>query len=560
MVRMLNEAKLHSHQEFNGLDISIEVPAGGARRGINKKTGQAWEHKIDDNYGYIKGTHSPDGEHLDCYLRKSPNKNAKVYVVHQLTVDGSKFDEDKVMLGYDSAAQAKAAFKKFTFKPQTMFGGMSEFTMEHFRIVAYQASNSTAMLTDEDNFEDFQKRGLLSPGIKSPLQVARRVSESISKGLSTIGEQLTSNDVEKCLREAGWQEGCSLLDVNGLINEAFMFFMKSGMQDANYLDDDEFRERAMDLIIAEDRIQDEAYNHTAHMPFIDYPDNGVAKEAFEFAQSKLIDVIWEEGKLFFTDENEYESFIDACDHAGKKELLGNMADDLMPAFETEEQVMEDEFEGPELQENYLVVLHSQMMENIGDERIPQWATVTQPPRIIAEGLKGRAAADALVAKIVEGTHEVELSRGEFVQGVESISENEYYQLRNPEGLEEATEEAPAEAPSEIAEMARLAGVKPGSFSHEGVPLVHHVRDQLASMNETKLDEYVMRGGEEMARAKRVVDGTLKKNPNSSAGKVVRAVAQKLFDDADQADEIISYIENESGMDIEEYAEYVRSEG
>jgi hypothetical protein len=175
----LLEGKVHKHMDFQGMDISIEIPAGGKRTGTNKKTGEKWEHKIDDAYGYIKGTHSPDGEHLDCYVRKNPDKDADVYVMHQLTVDGTKFDEDKVMLGYGSAAEAKKAFKSFTFKPDVMFGGMTEFTLEHFRLAAYSASKSHAMLTDEETYEEFKMAGLLDKSIKSPLQIARKVSEDI---------------------------------------------------------------------------------------------------------------------------------------------------------------------------------------------------------------------------------------------------------------------------------------------------------------------------------------------------------------------------------------------
>ena len=177
--KQLTEGKVHKHMDFQGMDISIEIPAGGKRTGTNKKTGEKWEHKIDDSYGYIKGTHSPDGEHLDCYVRKNPDKDAKVYVMHQLTVDGSKFDEDKVMLGYGSKAEATKAFKKFTFKPATMFGGVTEFDLDHFRLAAYQASRSHAILTNEETFKDFEDRGLLPHGVISSLTVAKRVCEEI---------------------------------------------------------------------------------------------------------------------------------------------------------------------------------------------------------------------------------------------------------------------------------------------------------------------------------------------------------------------------------------------
>lgn len=177
---MLNEGRgVHSRMDLDGLRITIEVPAGGTRTG-KSKDGKTWERKIKASYGYILGTHSPDGEHLDCWVRRSPKHNAEVYVIHQRTPDGSRFDEDKVMLGYSSQNEAVRAFKAECFKPTQQYGGVSVFTMEHFKVVAYQARRSKAMLASERNYSQFKDEGLLPAGIKSPIQIAQKVSESMS--------------------------------------------------------------------------------------------------------------------------------------------------------------------------------------------------------------------------------------------------------------------------------------------------------------------------------------------------------------------------------------------
>jgi hypothetical protein len=60
-------------------------------------------------YGYIKGTKGADGEEVDAYV--GPKKDApKAFVVHQHKEDGTGFDEDKVMLGFKSKAEARKAF------------------------------------------------------------------------------------------------------------------------------------------------------------------------------------------------------------------------------------------------------------------------------------------------------------------------------------------------------------------------------------------------------------------------------------------------------------------
>jgi len=168
--------------QLDGLEISIEVAAGGTRSGTNAK-GERWENKVYSSYGYILGTNSPDGEHLDVWVKKNPKSGKAVYVVHQLTPDGSKYDEDKVMLGYSSADEAIRAFKREAFKPEKMFGGMSEFQIEHFKVVAYQASNSKAMLASQKMFDKFVEKGLLPKGIKSPIQVSQIVKEGVDMGL-----------------------------------------------------------------------------------------------------------------------------------------------------------------------------------------------------------------------------------------------------------------------------------------------------------------------------------------------------------------------------------------
>jgi hypothetical protein len=168
--------------DFDGLKISIEVVAGGFRTGVSK-SGMAWKQPVSSDYGYILNTHSPDGEHLDCWVKKNPKESSRVYVVHQLSVDGKKFDEDKVMLGFSSAEQAISEFKKHCYKPTLMYGGYSEFSMEHFKVVAYASRNSTVMIASEKVFQRFVEKGLLPRGIKSPIQISQIVKETTNMAL-----------------------------------------------------------------------------------------------------------------------------------------------------------------------------------------------------------------------------------------------------------------------------------------------------------------------------------------------------------------------------------------
>lgn len=94
---------------WNGLSIRIENEAGSVRCGT-KPDGTPWETRMLYPYGYISGTEGVDGDEVDVFL--GPNLDSQaVYVVHQRKVgDWSKYDEDKVMVGFDSEEDARLAF------------------------------------------------------------------------------------------------------------------------------------------------------------------------------------------------------------------------------------------------------------------------------------------------------------------------------------------------------------------------------------------------------------------------------------------------------------------
>lgn len=198
-------AKVHKHVLFDGLDISIEVPAGGNRTGINKD-GTHWEMPITAHYGYIKQTHSPDGEHLDVYLAKNPKKGKNVYVIHQLTPDGKRYDEDKVMVGFTSREDAVDEYKRNSWKPSKQFGAVSELTMDHFQAIAFMARKSTAILATEESLNKLRDKGVKIPRtIKSPIQLSKIVTESedFDKPLIKYSSRTTHEHAMEVVRQTG---------------------------------------------------------------------------------------------------------------------------------------------------------------------------------------------------------------------------------------------------------------------------------------------------------------------------------------------------------------------
>lgn len=92
--------------EFKGLTIHVENAPGTIRKG------KTWQTEMKLPYGEILSTRGTDGDKLDVYV--GPWRDAEnAYIVHQNFVGGPKdgrYDEDKVMLGFESAEQAKAAY------------------------------------------------------------------------------------------------------------------------------------------------------------------------------------------------------------------------------------------------------------------------------------------------------------------------------------------------------------------------------------------------------------------------------------------------------------------
>lgn len=89
---------------WNGLEIAIENPVGSTREG------KGWKTTMRNAYGYVCRSEAVDGDEVDVYLGDDMDAPT-VYVVHQRKAgDWSKYDEDKVMIGFKSEVSARAAY------------------------------------------------------------------------------------------------------------------------------------------------------------------------------------------------------------------------------------------------------------------------------------------------------------------------------------------------------------------------------------------------------------------------------------------------------------------
>ena len=121
------------HVKFGGYDYTIENPKGSYRSGVDEN-GKEWKQKMNDTYGYIRGKFGKDGDHLDMFINDRADLdswNGDVYVVDQVKPDG-KFDEHKVMYGYDSLEEAKKAYLSNYEKGWTGLGNITPVSKADF--------------------------------------------------------------------------------------------------------------------------------------------------------------------------------------------------------------------------------------------------------------------------------------------------------------------------------------------------------------------------------------------------------------------------------------------
>lgn len=113
------------HVRLNGLDISIENPAGSRRR-------PEWP-PLQNHYGYFKGSVGADKDHVDVFMTdRASDPNLPVFVVDQVNRDGS-FDEHKVVLGSADEADARATYLGNYEKGWTGLGAITQMTQDEFK-------------------------------------------------------------------------------------------------------------------------------------------------------------------------------------------------------------------------------------------------------------------------------------------------------------------------------------------------------------------------------------------------------------------------------------------
>lgn len=222
------------HIKINGFDVTIEQPSGSVRSGKDA-SGKEWSQVMNNTYGYIRGTESVDGDHIDVFLGPDMNSDM-VYVVDQVNTDGS-FDEHKVMMGFSSLEDARSAYLSNYEDGWQGLGNITGVTLDEFKKWIDSSTRKTKSfseykgikreediaprkvkklsLVDKDDYITSAERKHIKAFLESGLKEAR-VNNSIYE-ISNIGD----DGVYEIVRRFNYTDPLTLVkDENGkLVNK-----------------------------------------------------------------------------------------------------------------------------------------------------------------------------------------------------------------------------------------------------------------------------------------------------------------------------------------------------
>lgn len=163
---------------FQGLELTIENDTGSTRSGVDPITGKKWSVKMSAPYGYINGTEGVDGDAVDCFV--GPNPFAETaFVIHALRPGTfGQYDEDKVMLGFSTAQEAKQCFLDNYTDPK-FFGSLEMVPM--VRLYGKLRTQRAQMLQAMDRVGSIDNHSQLEGGNAALDRIIRRYRDQAAE-------------------------------------------------------------------------------------------------------------------------------------------------------------------------------------------------------------------------------------------------------------------------------------------------------------------------------------------------------------------------------------------
>lgn len=134
------------HINVSGFNITIENPKGSYRKYKNSN-GTEGKNLMKNHYGYFTRTKGKDGDAVDVFIGPKIDKLEKVFIVDQNDKNGN-FDESKVMLGFDTADEAKKAYLSNYSKGWTGFRKITCVSLPVFKKWLYRGRKQRLPFSD----------------------------------------------------------------------------------------------------------------------------------------------------------------------------------------------------------------------------------------------------------------------------------------------------------------------------------------------------------------------------------------------------------------------------
>ncbi len=130
-----------AHVAIHGLQIAIENAKGSRRK-------PTWP-PLAAHYGYIKRTLGRDGDHVDVFI--GPNTDSELVVIVDQVNQFGKFDEHKVLIGFDRTQDAIDTYKK-CYSPGWKVGPVTTMTIGQFKNWLKDGSQEKAVAKQVSRF------------------------------------------------------------------------------------------------------------------------------------------------------------------------------------------------------------------------------------------------------------------------------------------------------------------------------------------------------------------------------------------------------------------------
>ena len=118
--------------KHSGFDIGIENPQGSERKGEDHE-GKKWSITMNHHYGDLTSTKGADGDALDVFVKPSTTESESIYIVDQVEPSTGKFDEHKILMGFDSKEEAEQAYLSNYQEGWQGLGNISEVSQDDFK-------------------------------------------------------------------------------------------------------------------------------------------------------------------------------------------------------------------------------------------------------------------------------------------------------------------------------------------------------------------------------------------------------------------------------------------